>query len=306
MSVIKTEYNVKSSDNIHTLAGHVYIPDNPGQKIKGMLHVVHGMCEHIERYDAFMREIAENGFICFGYDNLGHGRTVSDDELGYIARREGYERLAEDVKIYSDAVRRDFGGDKPYFLMGHSMGSFIVRYAAEKYVLPDKLIIMGTGGKNPAAGFGIALINAMMLFCGDKHHSKLIYKMVFGSYIKKFPEKEYNSWISKDADVRARYRADKYCSFMFTLSAMKDLVVLNHKTNSDKWFNSFNTKLPVLLLSGGDDPVGDYGKGVTQVYCRLQKRGCNVQMKLYPGCRHEILNDTSREECIRDILSFIK
>ncbi len=305
MSVIKTEYNVKSSDGIHTLAGHVYVPDNPDREIKGMLHVVHGMCEHIGRYDEFMREIAERGYICFGYDNLGHGRTVSDEELGYIARRDGYERLAEDVGIYGSAIRRDFGENKPYYLMGHSMGSFIVRYAAEKYVKPDKLIIMGTGGENPAAGFGITLINTMMLFFGDKYRSKLIYGLVFGGYVKKFKEKEYNSWISKIPEVRAKYRKDKYCSFMFTLSAMKDLVILNRDTNSDKWFDSFDTSLPVLLLSGGDDPVGDFGKGVTQVYERLRDKGCNVKMKLYRECRHEILNDTSREECIQDILNFI-
>ena len=306
MSMIKTEYNVMSSDKKHTLAGHIYIPDVPGGEIKGLFHVVHGMCEHIGRYDEFMRKIADEGYICFGYDNLGHGRTVSDDELGYIAHKEGYKRLAEDVGVYSAAVRKDFGGNLPYYLMGHSMGSFIVRYASENYVKPDKLIIMGTGGKNPAAGVGIALVDVMMLFKGERYVSKFVDNMAFGSFGKKFPENESNSWLTKDAGIREKYRSDKYCSFKFSLAAMKDLMTLNRATNSKAWFDGFDKKTPVLLISGEDDPVGDYGAGVKKVYDELSSRGCIVKMKLYPNCRHEILNDTSREECTKDIINFIK
>ena len=306
MSMIKTEYNVMSSDKKHMLAEHIYIPDVPGGEIKGLFHVVHGMCEHIGRYDEFMRKIADEGYICFGYDNLGHGRTVSDDELGYIAHKEGYKRLAEDVGVYSAAVRKDFGGNLPYYLMGHSMGSFIVRYASENYVKPDKLIIMGTGGKNPAAGVGIALVDVMMLFRGERYVSKFVDNMAFGSFGKKFPENESNSWLTKDAGIREKYRSDKYCSFKFSLAAMKDLMTLNRATNSKAWFDGFDKKTPVLLVSGEDDPVGDYGAGVKKVYDELSSRGCNVKMKLYPNCRHEILNDTSREECTKDIINFIK
>ena len=264
------------------------------------------MCEHIGRYDEFMRKIADEGYICFGYDNLGHGRTVSDDELGYIAHKEGYKRLAEDVGVYSTAVRKDFGGNLPYYLMGHSMGSFIVRYASENYVKPDKLIIMGTGGKNPAAGVGIAIVDVMMLFKGERYVSKFVDNMAFGSFGKKFPENESNSWLTKDAEIREKYRSDKYCSFKFSLAAMKDLMTLNRETNSKAWFDGFDKKTPVLLISGEDDPVGDYGAGVKKVYDELSSRGCIVKMKLYPNCRHEILNDTSREECTKDIINFIK
>ena len=285
---------------------HIYITDVPHGEIKGLIHVVHGMCEHIGRYDEFMRKIADEGYICFGYDNLGHGRTVSDDELGYIAHKEGYKRLAEDVGVYSTAVRKDFGGDLPYYLMGHSMGSFIVRYASENYVKPDKLIIMGTGGKNPAAGVGIALVDVMMLFRGERYVSKFVDNMAFGSFGKKFPENESNSWLTKDAEIREKYRSDKYCSFKFSLTAMKDLMTLNRATNSKAWFDGFDKKTPVLLVSGEDDPVGDYGAGVKKVYDELSSRGCIVKMKLYPNCRHELRNPTRREECPKPSINFIK
>lgn len=306
MSIVKTEYNVQSSDKIHTLAGHIYIPDG---EIRGLFHVVHGMCEHIERYDEFMRKIAEAGYVCFGYDNLGHGRTAKDEsDLGYIAHKDGYKRLAEDVKLFSDAVRHDFGDKLPYFLMGHSMGSFIVRYSAVHYVNPDKLIIMGTGGRNPAAGIGIALVSVMELFKGEKYISSFVDKMAFGNFSDRFDEDESNAWLTKDAGIREKYRNDKFCSFKFTLSAMKDLMMLNRETNKKSWFKSLYSvrgDMPILLVAGADDPVGDYGRGVREVYDNLSAAGCNVRIRLYDKCRHEILNDSCRDETAREILDFV-
>ena len=146
----------------------------------------------------------------------------------------------------------------------------------------------------------------MMLFKGERYVSKFVDNMAFGSFGKKFPENESNSWLTKDAEIREKYRSDKYCSFKFSLAAMKDLMTLNRATNSKAWFDGFDKKTPVLLISGEDDPVGDYGAGVKKVYDELSSRGCIVKMKLYPNCRHEILNDTSREECTKDIINFIK
>ena len=134
MSVIKKEFYAPSSDGKHTLSGVVYLPE--GEK-KGLFHVVHGMTEHIGRYEKFMIDMAENGYICFGYDNLGHGKTVNDDsELGFIAPRYqcGSLLLAKDVKVFSDAVKKEFDPENklPYILLGHSMGSFIARVAAAR------------------------------------------------------------------------------------------------------------------------------------------------------------------------------
>ena len=137
---------VPSTDNIHTLKGRIYIPEG---EIKGIFHIVHGMCEYIARYDHIFAFLAEKGYVCCGYDNLGHGETAKNkDELGFIAHRNGWKYLVNDVKASEDAVRKMFP-DKPLYLMGHSMGSFISRIAAENYGDGiEKFIICGTGGPN--------------------------------------------------------------------------------------------------------------------------------------------------------------
>ena len=205
MAIEKREFSCPSSDGQHMLAGVVYLPEG---EIKGYFQIAHGMTEHISRYDRFMRDVTEAGYLCFGYDHLGHGKTVNDNsELGYIAKKKGYDLLCRDVKVFSDAVISEYPakGDSPYVLLGHSMGSFIVRLATEKYVKPDKLIVMGTGGANPAAGAGIALIEIIKLFKGDKHISKLVYDLAFGGYNNKFKNDENassQSWLSTDLEIR--------------------------------------------------------------------------------------------------------
>lgn len=293
---------VPSTDGVHTLAGRVYLPE--GQP-KGLFHVVHGMTEHIPRYHDFMQEMAQAGYICFGYDHLGHGATARDDgELGFIAHRKGWQYLVDDVAAFASAVRSEYGEDLPYILMGHSMGSFIVRLAVTMGQKPHKLIVMGTGGPNPVAGAGLCVVALLKLFCGEKHISNLLQSMAFGSYNKGFESDGPHGWLTTNAAVRDAYAQDKYCTFRFTVSAMGDLITLTKKCNEGKWFGQVDTHLPILLVSGSDDPVGGYGKGVETVCTRLQKKGVNVNMRLYQG-RHEILNDTCRHTVVTDILSFI-
>lgn len=304
--IVKKSFYVMSSDRVHNLSGVVYLPDGD---IKGFFQVVHGMTEHIERYDRFLTNMAENGWISFGYDHLGHGKTVNDDsELGYIAKKRGWELLAKDVRVYSDAVRKEFGNDDmPFCLMGHSMGSFVVRLAAQKFVAPQKLIVMGTGGPNSAAGVGLALIEIIKLFKGDKHYSKLIDGIAFGTYNKRFGGElsdDPKLWLTNDKEVRKAYYADKYCTFNFTVSAMGDLIRLIKYANSAKWFREISNSMPILLVSGENDPVGNYGKGIRTVESKLKKQGKNVSCKLYKDARHEILNDFTYEAVRDDIINF--
>lgn len=296
--------DVLSSDKKHMLKGKLYIPEG---KAKGFFHVVHGMTEHIARYDDFMRQLAEDGYITFGYDHLGHGRTAKDDgELGFIAHENGWERLVDDVFLYGNAIRKAMSGDLPFILMGHSMGSFIVRLTAVKYNHYGKLIIMGTGGPNPAAGAGIGITSVLTKVKGERSRSKLVYKLAFGTYNNRFKdENDKYAWLSNIREVRDTYRNDRFCNYEFTVSAMEGLIRLNKDSNEKLWFRSLDKDKPVLLVSGSDDPVGDYGKGVTKVYEMLKAQGVNVQMKLYEGCRHEILNDNCRNEVIADILRFV-
>ena len=302
----KKTFCVPSSDGIHTLSGYVYLPE---KEAKGLFHVVHGMTEHIARYDRLFTDMAKNGWISFGYDNLGHGQTANDDsELGYIARKKGWERLAEDVKVFSDAVRKELGNENmPYVLMGHSMGSFIVRLASQRYVKPDRLIIMGTAGKNPACDPAIFLINTIKLFKGEKHVSRFMDNVAFGSYNKRFgkeTESDPKLWLSTLEESRQAYYADKYCMFKFKISAMGDLMRLIKYSNSGAWYKKLPTDFPILLVSGKDDPVGNFGKGILEVEKKLKKRARNVTCKLYEGARHEILNDFCYDEVVNDIIEF--
>ncbi len=294
---------VPSTDGTHELYGRVYLPQG---EVKGLFHVVHGMTEHMERYEPFMREMAAEGYICFGYDHLGHGKTVKDQsELGYIAKKNGWKLLVEDVTAFGDAMREDYGEDLPYILMGHSMGSFIVRLAAADGRTPDKLIIMGTGGPNPIAGAGLLIVAAMKLFGKGKTVSKFLYKTAFGSYNKKFDGDGKRGWLTSNADIREKYDKDPLCNFHFTVSAMGDLIGLTKRANDKDWFKRLPKDLPVLLVAGKNDPVGNCGKGVKVVFNKLKKQGSLVEIRLYDG-RHEILNDACRDAVVEDIKAFLR
>ena len=292
-----------STDGIHQLKGKMYIPDG---EPKGVFHVVHGMTEHIGRYDTFLKEMAESGYVVVAYDNLGHGKTAKDkSELGFIAKKNGWKKITDDVYAVSKIIKEEYPG-LPYYLMGHSMGSFIVRNAAATYPdLMDKLIVMGTGGPMAATKPALGMINTIKFFRGKRHISPLIEKLAFGEYNKGFGDGSNGDWLSKNPEVRRVYNADKFCNYHFTVSAMYDLVKINDAVNKKKWFKKISKTLPILLVSGSEDPVGEHSKGVKKVYKLLKKRGANVRMKLYEDNRHEILNDTARDEVIEDIKAFL-
>ncbi len=294
---------VKSTDNIHTLRGKIYIPSG---EIKGIFHLVHGMTEYIDRYDHLFSYLAENGYVAFGYDHLGHGKTAENDgELGFIAHKDGWKYLVNDVVAYTRAVKVMYP-DLPTVLMGHSMGSFISRLTAESYSDEyNQFIFCGTAGSNPAAPIGKLLINILKLFKGEKYISDFVQNLAFGSYNKEFEGLSNYDWLTKDREVIERYEKDKFCTFRFTLSAMGDLMTLLSNSNRNKWFENMPNDKPIFLIAGDNDPVGNYGKGVIEVYNKLIKNGKNAKLKLYENCRHEIHNDTCKNEMFKDILEFI-
>ncbi|MBQ6387452.1 MAG: alpha/beta fold hydrolase [Ruminococcus sp.] len=292
------EKRFPSADGNHVLYGRIYAPET---EARGLFHVVHGMVEHIGRYDGFMRKMAENGWICYGFDNLGHGKTAANgSELGYIG---GYPYLLADVRRFTAAVKHAYGNHLPCVLMGHSMGSFIARCTFTDK-LWNKLIIMGTGGPNPILPMGVFLLNRLIRVKGERYTSNTLEMMVFSSYNNHFDEVDAHAWLSSIPETRDLYHADRFCAFHFCVASMKDLLQMLRICNRSAWFGRKELNVPVLLISGDEDPVGNYGKGVKTVYNRLIKNGKNAQLKLYHNCRHEILNDVCREEVIRDILDF--
>ncbi len=294
---------VKSTDNIHTLRGKIFIPNG---EIKGLFHLVHGMTEYIDRYDHFFSFLAENGFVAFGYDHLGHGKTAeNDNELGFIAHKDGWKYLVNDVLAFTKAVKKIYP-DIPTILMGHSMGSFIARLVAENYSNEyEKFIFCGTSGPNPASSAGLLLVKIIKAFKGEKHKSNLIQNIAFGGYNKGFQGDTPYEWLTCDREIINKYANDKYCTFRFTVSAMGDLMHLLSMCNRNAWFNAVDSNKPILLIAGDKDPVGNYGKGVLAVYEKLVKNGKKCDIKLYENCRHEIHNDICKDETFSDILKFI-
>lgn len=299
----KIPKEIPSADGIHTLRGIVYLPEEP----KGILQITHGMAEHIARYDAFMTYLAENGWIACGHDHLGHGKTAqSKEELGFFAEKNGDLLVCEDTFAFGKAVKEAFPS-LPLVLLGHSMGSFIVRRTVQLYPeVCDALIIMGTGGKNPLSPFGNATASLIRTARGAKHVSKLVNHVAFSSYNNRIESEKEFAWLSRDEKEIEKHDADPLCTFPFTVSAMRDLIRLQALVNRKSWYADIPKELPIFIVSGAEDPVGNYGKGVEEVYSSLLAEGVtDVTRKIYPDMRHEILNELGRETVYEDILSFL-
>lgn len=303
MSYRITEKEVLSSDGVHTLYGKVYVPEG---EVRAVFQIVHGMTEHIERYADFMAFLAENGFAVFAHDHMGHGKTgTAAGELGFIAEDSGHEILIEDVRVFAEAVMADFHGKK-HVLMGHSMGSFIARHYAARYGGGlAGLVLMGTGGPNPAAKAGLTVTRILKKNHGAHYVSKLIYKLAFGSYNARTNGETPYDWLSVNKENVQKYLADELCGFPFTVSAMHDLITLTAECNTPEWACAMPRELPVYLVAGSEDPVGDYGAGVKKVCRMLHLAGVrDAKIKLYRRARHEILNEACFPIVCEDILKF--
>lgn len=300
----KEYFKVLSSDGVHQLNCKLYVP--AGEPI-GIFQAVHGMTEHLERYDELLSLLCVKGFLCVIHDHLGHGKTANDEgELGFIAHKDGYKRLVDDVhRVYCNVSEKY--KDKKHFLMGHSMGSFITRLYCRQYGEHlSGYIMMGSGAGNPVADMGLLLTKVIAKIKGEKHVSPFIDKMAFGGYNKKFSENSSRAWLSVNTENREKYSKDKYCTFKFTVSAMNDLIRLNKECNRKEWFENLPRNLNILIQSGSSDPVGEHSKGITKVYNTLAAQNrYNITFKLYKEARHEILNDFCKEDVIKDIINFL-
>lgn len=303
MSYRIVEKEVLSTDGVHTLYGKVYLPKG---NVRALFQIAHGMTEHIERYHEFMAFLAENGFAAFAHDHMGHGKTgTAAGELGFIAEEGGHEILIEDVRAFAEEVKADFPGKK-HILMGHSMGSFIARnYAARYGEELAGLVLMGTGGPNPASKAGLTITRILKKNHGAHYVSKLIYKLAFGAYNARTKNETPYDWLSVNKENVQKYLADELCGFPFTVSAMHDLITLTAECNTAEWALAMPKDLPVYLISGGEDPVGEYGEGVKKVCRILHLAGVrDAKIKLYRRARHEILNEACFPVVCGDILAF--
>ncbi len=298
-------YHFPSANGTSTVA--YYILPSSSNCIRGIVQISHGMCEFFERYEDFCHFLSCNGFVVCGNDHIGHGNSVKNNlELGFFAKKNGWKYMVEDAHTLTKLVQIDYPG-VPYILFGHSMGSFIARLCLSAYGADySGAIICGSGDGNPLAPLGIKIADWYIRHKGPLYRSETLKKLSTGAFNKRFAvEKDDNSWLSRDIVARSQYKDHPKFNFTFTACGYRDLFQLNLKSNEEDWYQSLPKHLPLLLVSGENDPVGDFGKGIRRVYLRLLKAGLDdVTLKLYPGARHEILNEINRKEVYGDILSF--
>lgn len=301
--MIKEEkLEVLSSDGVHLLKGVALVPEG---EIKGYFHVVHGMCEYMVRYREFLTDMAEAGYLAFGFDQLGHGKSAGKlKDLGFIAETRGWQHLIEDAVLTSDWMKCRYG-EMPYYLFGHSMGSFVVRLAVEK-IRPNALVLCGTADRNPASFAGEKICRLIARICGPRYVSDFLERLVFSSYDDRFPGDYRGRWLTVDTANLLRYKDDPFCIFRFSCSAMGDLIALHRRSNLRRNFAKIPKETPILFVSGKSDPVGGYGKGVERLYRKFLRENRKAEMHLYEGYRHEILYDFCREDVKRDILHFLQ
>ena len=282
---------------------------DPEGEPKAILQLIHGMTEYIGRYDEFASYMADHGFCVVGNDHLGHGDSVnSPEDYGFFREKNGNRCLLEDIRTLRDMTRAKYP-DVPYFILGHSMGSFLARQFMARY--GDGLsgaIIMGTGSQ-PAAmlNFGMALCKMIALARGWHYRSRMIRSIASGNYNKKCGNSTPAEWLSKNDENKAKYIKDPKCTFIFTVNGYYNLFYSFKDCQDRKTVDMIRKDLPVLLTSGTEDPVGDYGKGVQQAYKLYQDAGLqDVQMKLYEGDRHEILNELDRSQVFQDLREWLE
>lgn len=296
----RQEFTFPSSDGVHQVHAVLWRPEG---EPRGVVQLVHGICEYALRYDPFARFLAEQGFLVAGHDHLGHGLTARDaSEYGYF---EDWWDLVRDVRALQCKVQ-ETGLELPYFLLGHSMGSFVARTFLIDY--PGALtgcILSGTG-QEPA--ITVALGKALTGI-GDPHKvNKLFYALSIGAYNKKFkPCRTDADWICRDEAVVDAYLKDPFCTFKPTAGMFRDMMEGLQYISSEEALSRMDPSTPIYLFSGDRDPVGSNGEGVRRVYGFFKDHGtADLTMKLYPGGRHEMLNEINRGEVYADVLAWLE
>ena len=306
MEFLTKEYSYESHSGLCDIYAQSAAPIDYGS-IKGVVQISHGMAEYSNRYARFALELCKHGYAVFISDHIGHGSSVkSNDMLGFFGETDGEEHFVEDLKALTDIIKSEYP-DLPFYMLGHGMGSLIARKYTAKYgYLLDGVIYSGTSGENTAVGFGIQIANTLIKQNGPMHRSELLDVMAFGAYNRKTEKRTECDWVSRDEAEVDKFIADDYCGYKYTVTGMKALFNLVRQVSSRRWYNTVPLSLPIFMISGSMDPVGDYGKGVNEVYKKLKKSGHKyVTMKLYDGARHEILNEINREEVYEDIISWL-
>jgi len=295
----------KSTNGSDNIAYYVY---KPVSEPRAAVQIVHGMCEYIERYEEFISFLCANGMLVFGHDHLGHGKSVvSEEYLGYFAPKHGWQYLAKDTMRMTKIMRKQYPGI-PFYILGHSMGSLVTRTViAKRSDLYCGALILGTLNTRIAADAGVMLMRAVCRIKGEFSRSRAADDAVFGMNNARIenPLNEY-AWISRDEEIVSKYGNDPLCTFHFTARAYSDLFFLSSYVSGNDWAGKVDNALPIMICGGSEDPIGKYGKGPEEVFNLLNESGQeDIELKIYSGARHELLNETNRAEVYEDIMDWL-
>jgi alpha-beta hydrolase superfamily lysophospholipase len=303
--VHKNSFSIKANDLLD-----IFVTSWEGEgEPTGIVQIAHGMVEHIERYDRFARKLVSKGYYVFGNDHRGHGKTgLASEMMGYFAKENGFSVVVDDLFALTNVIKEKYP-NVPIILFGHSMGSFLTRRYVQLYgEHVEGLILSGTGGDPGILGkIGKWIAYREIMKHGRKTPSTIMDKLIFGGYNKKFkPARAEFVWLSRDDSEVDKYIQDPLCGFLCTSGFYYDLLDGLIQIHAFENIRNTPSELPILLVSGDMDPVGNYGKDIPKVSHLYKKAGVkDVSYKLYPHARHELLNEINKEEVMDDIIDWL-
>lgn len=271
-----------------------------------VMQISHGICGRKERFIPFMEHMAEKGIVCVANDHRGHGESVrSKDDLGYMYTG-GYKALVSDMRDVTGWIRMKFPG-LPFFLLGHSMGSLAARiYMKENDSGVSGLILCGTPFRNRFTSVGRQLFRLIVRCGGERVRPKVFQKLTSKGYNRDFRSEGYQAWTCSDPKIRQSVTGDPLCNYFCTANASYNLLCMLDEAYSDKGWNAVRKGTGILLLSGGDDPCTKKGRSLEITEGIFRNAGySDMKVKIYPGMRHEILNEKEKMKVWKDIEEFI-
>ncbi|WP_321386996.1 alpha/beta hydrolase [uncultured Enterococcus sp.] len=275
----------------------------PKEQPKAVVQLIHGMAEYIERYNEFAEYLTALGYLVVGHDHLGHGKSVNQDlpQHGYFGKGDTAQHVIDDIERVRARTAEDYP-EMPYFMLGHSMGSFALRCYLQKYVVPlAGVVLMGSGTGSTVIPTALSItvgLNRLQ----PKKVNHLLDDLAFGSFSKKFPEPGRFNWLSKNQENVRNYEEDELTGFTFTNNGFHTLFQLIHGANRKGWSDDIPKELPILLISGEKDPVGGYGKGVRKLAKTLDTSGTkDLSMVLFTELRHELLFEVEKQQVFEKI-----
>lgn len=305
-SMVRNEFTFPSADGKTQLHGVEWLPEGG---VRAVLQISHGVSEYILRYESLAEYLTARSFAVVGHDHLGHGGSVAPGGTRlYFGPKGSWNRVAEDLHTCRQRIRERFPG-APCFLLGHSMGSFLARTDLIRHPgAAEGVILMGTGQMSPVLVAGGQMIAALEeRRVGERSSSPLVMQLAFGAYNKKFaPNRTAFDWLSRSTDNVDRYLSDPLCGGNPTIGLFREMLGGIHFITRPANLKNMDPRVPVLFLSGEQDPVGDCGKGVKRAFESFRRAGVrDVRCKLYPGMRHEILCEAERETVFQDIFDWL-